>query len=89
MLPFYERGGFKEWVYQVTIAIDQLVNAIHNGKADETISARCYRLNSRQPYKTFEKIVNWMFKPFQGPDHCKHAYEKEFNGRQRPEPKTP
>jgi hypothetical protein len=85
MLPFYERGGFKEWVYQVTIALDQLVNSIFNGSADETISSRCFRLNARNPYKWMEKAVNLLFQPFQGPDHCRRAYLKELNGRQRPQ----
>jgi hypothetical protein len=85
MLPFYESGKGKEWVYQNLIAIDQLFNALFNGAADETISARCFRLAYRQPYKTLEKIVNAIFHPFQGPDHCMKAYYKELNGRQRPE----
>jgi hypothetical protein len=89
MLPFFERGQIKEWIYQSVIALDQLCNAILNGKADETMSARCYRMNARQPYKSFEKVVNVLFYAFQGPNHCQHAYEKEYNGRQRPDPKSP
>lgn len=85
MLPFFERGKGREWVYQNLIAIDQLVNAIFNGAADETISARCYRLNARNPYRWMEQAINWLYRPLQGPDHCKNAYLKELNGRQRPD----
>lgn len=84
MYPFFPSGGFKEWIYQVTIGFDQFVNTVFNGSADETISSRCYRLNHRQPYIAFEKFVNLLFYPFQGADHCKNAYLKEMNGRHRP-----
>lgn len=76
--------AFRAWLYQVVIAFDQLVNAIFGGMADETISARSYRLNYRYPYKVYEKFINAVFYPFQGPDHCYYAYLKEFNGMQRP-----
>jgi len=75
---------FKEWVYQVTIALDQQANAILGGSADETMSSRCFRLHHIPTYRVLEKIVNALFLPFQGPDHCKHAYEKEVLGRQLP-----
>lgn len=83
MLP----GGVKEWLYQNAIAFDQQVNAITGGFADETMSARCYRLNHRNPYKWFEQFINVLFM-WQGWDHCKKAYEKEYNGRQRPAEKN-
>jgi hypothetical protein len=84
MLPFYGDQGFKEWIYQVAIAADQFVNAFFNGKADETMSSRCYRLHDRQPYKSYEKIIDAIFYPFQGPGHCHGAYQSEINGKQRP-----
>jgi len=75
---------FKEWVYQVTIALDQQANAILGGSADETMSSRCFRLDHIPTYRVLEKMVNVLFRPFQGPDHCKHAYMKEVLGRQLP-----
>lgn len=71
----------REWIYQVTIALDQLVNTFVNGAADETMSSRIYRLNTKQPYKSLEKIVNAIFYLFQGPEHCRNAYYKELRGR--------
>lgn len=87
MLPFYEKGGFKEWAYQNLIALDHSVNAFFNGKSEETISARCYRENDRNPYRWMEKVINRIYLPLQGPDHCHKAYLKEVDGRYRPPPK--
>jgi hypothetical protein len=75
---------FKEWVYQVFIAIDQLANTLLLGSADETISSRCYRLNHIKAYRAAEIFVNCLFFPFQGWNHCKNAYIKEVLGRQLP-----
>jgi hypothetical protein len=85
MLPFYESGKGKEWRYQVIIAINQVFNAIFNGAADETICSRSWRNRHRQPYKTLVKFYDWLFFPYQGPNHCENAHLKELNGRQRPE----
>lgn len=35
------------WIHQVLLGVDQLANAIAGGMADETLSARSYRLGSR------------------------------------------
>ena len=35
------------WAHQVFVAVDQLVNAILAGWADETISARAFRLGRK------------------------------------------
>lgn len=78
------RAAIIEWIYQVVITIDQLINAIFNGSADETLSSRIYRLNQRPLYRALEKFVNVLFWPFQGPEHCKNAYQKEIDGRHMP-----
>lgn len=89
MLPFYEKGGFKEWAYQIALSIDQGLSAVFNGNASETVSARCYRNNHKQPYKTYEKVINFIYLPLQGPDHCRRRYLKELAGINRPPPKSP
>jgi hypothetical protein len=78
-------ADFKEWVYQTVIGLDLLMNAILGGSAGETMSSRCYRLDSIPTYRVLEKFVNALFYPFQGPEHCKHAYEKEILGRLCPQ----
>lgn len=74
----------KDYAYQVFIGLDQMVNTLLGGSADETMSSRCFRLNHIKTYRYLEVFVNVLFYPFQGPDHCKHAYEKEVLGRQLP-----
>jgi hypothetical protein len=76
---------FKEWAYQVFIAVDQFINTLLGGSADETMSSRCFRMNYIRTYRYLEIFVNVLFLPFQGTDHCKHAYEKEVLGRQLPQ----
>lgn len=68
------------------IALDQLVNAIFAGAADETISSRCYRgaILAKEPklkWRIAYKIVNALFFDKL---HCKTAYESEVKRRQYP-----
>ena len=76
----------KSWSYHVLIAIDQLVNALLFGAADETISSRCYRraVLAKQPklkWRIAYKCVNALFFDVA---HCKTAYESEVKRRQYP-----
>lgn len=71
---------------QFAIAFDQLVNTVIYikgdgwGYADETLSARAYRLRelSSLPYK----LINGLF--FWQDDHCKQAYYSEVFNKQLP-----
>lgn len=71
---------------QFLIAFDQLMNTLVYvkgdgfGMADETLSARAYRLRelSSLPYK----LINGLF--FWQDDHCKEAYESEQLNKQLP-----
>ncbi|SUT85856.1 Uncharacterised protein [Actinobacillus ureae] len=56
----------KSWDYRVLIAIDQLVNALLFGAADETISSRCYRgailtKDLKLKWRIAYKVVNALF----------------------------
>lgn len=55
---------------QVAVAVDQLINALCFGFADETFSSRCHRENPR-----LAKIIDTVL--FFDPDHCKRSYESE------------
>lgn len=70
---------------QILIALDQLINALIGGTADETLSARSYR--AHRDGKLFGKItmpvINALFF-WQGPDHCFHAYRKEHERQNLP-----
>lgn len=67
---------------QIAIAADQLANAVLGGWADETLSARCWRLRAYQPYKALRHVVDALF--ILKPDHCQRSYESERLRAQMP-----
>lgn len=60
---------------EIAIAFDQLVNAVLGGYADETMSARCWRLRTEQPYTLLRAVIDRLF--FWQSNHCESAYESE------------
>ena len=81
----------RDYFVQVFLALDQLANTLIPpidgtiGYADETLSARCYRAHRD------EKIFGRIFMPpidllffWQGPNHCRNAYLKEFDRQNYP-----
>ena len=68
---------------QVLIALDQLVNTLLGGMADETLSARAWRHKldgSRSwPCWLIDKLFFWQ------DGHCRQAYESEVLRRQLPD----
>lgn len=72
---------FKQYLTNVLISIDQLINTIFWGCPDETLSARAYR--NRHQSKVSKSIcifIDLIF--FWQKNHCKHAYESELKGKQ-------
>lgn len=67
---------------QVAIAFDQLLNALGGGYADETISARCWRLEHRQPYKILRPVIDGLF--FWQDNHCLQSYIAEKQRKHSP-----
>ena len=73
---------------QPLIALDQFVNTLipakHEGFgfADESISARCHRLQHSAAWGRARRLVDALF--FLEHDHCRHAYEAECNRQQLP-----
>lgn len=68
--------------FQILIAIDQLINTLFGGMADETLSARAYRLELERGRSWARKLIDgilWFDK-----DHCKESYESEILRRQLP-----
>jgi hypothetical protein len=61
--------------FQIAVALDQLVNAAAGGYADETMSARCWRLRARRPYCWLRPVIDSIF--FWQADHCQSAFESE------------
>lgn len=69
--------------FQILVAVDQLVNTLIGGFADETLSARLWRHHLAGEYTWAMRIVNGLF-IWQG-NHCLEAYESEIYRRQYPE----
>lgn len=66
---------------QFLIALDQLINTLMGGYADESISARSYRLRNKGwslQYKLINKLFFWQ------KDHCKASFISEIKRRQLP-----
>ena len=82
----------KAYGVQCFIAFDQLFNALIPpidgtvSYADETLSARCYRAHrdGRIFGKLFMRPIDLLFF-WQGPNHCKNAYIKEFERHNYPD----
>ena len=66
---------------QVLIALDQLVNTLIGGWADETISSRAYRrhVDGRPGWAN---LINRIF--YWQSNHCRGAYRDERERRQYP-----
>ena len=68
---------------QIPIAIDQLVNTICGGWADETISCRAHRMQGKsRKWARWRKVIDSLF--FWQERHCQSAYESEKNRLQCP-----
>ena len=69
---------------QILVAIDQLLNAITGGYADETLSARAYRMRAKgQPYwgwtaNAIDRLFFWQ------EGHCELAHLAEVKRGQFP-----
>ena len=68
---------------QIPIAIDQLVNTICGGWADETISSRAHRMQGKsETWAKLRKVIDGLFRWQK--DHCQTAYESELQRRHFP-----
>ena len=60
---------------QFLIALDQTVNTIAGGWADETLSARAHRQQHKRHWAVSRRVINTIF--FWQTDHCAESYESE------------
>ena len=68
---------------QIPIAIDQLINTLFGGWADETISSVAWRKRHEgKGWATLRRVIDTLF--FWQTNHCQTAYESEKNRRQLP-----
>ena len=75
----------KTYLYHVLIALDQLINTLLAGHADETLSSRAWRAYTKPTIfgKIFKPLIDGLFYLFEK-DHCYHAYMSELNRKQFP-----
>ena len=67
---------------QVLIAIDQLANVLLGGYADETLSARAYRISRDQNQHWPRRVIDVIF--FWDKNHCEESYLSEIVRRHLP-----
>ena len=74
----------KLYVYHNLIALDQMLNALTGGAADETLSSRAYRgaVLKEHPRKRWRVIHIWINPVFFNRNHCKNSYFSEVYRRQ-------
>jgi len=73
------------WLLQSALALDQAANAILLfGWADETVSARAWRLSNKGPWKIASIVIDAAFRLFGQRDHCFEAYVSERLRKQSP-----
>lgn len=71
------------WLKQVLIALDQLINALLGGWADETLSSHAYRLDQDgKPFGFMRRVIDLVL--WFDPDHCKQSYLSETLRMQSP-----
>lgn len=75
---------------QIMIAIDQVLNTLIGGLADETLSARAHRMREKkQKYwgwtaKAIDALFFWQKDSHGVRNHCKASYESEVKRRHLP-----
>ena len=76
----------KQWLYNLLIAIDQLINTIFLGHPDETLSSRSYRLYrdsiSKIPCILIDNLFFWDHED--NKKHCELSYISEQKRMQLP-----
>lgn len=74
----------KKYVWNILVALDQVLNVLLFGYPDETFSARVYRKAEAGQWfwRALRWIINTLF--FWQDNHCRLSYENEKNRAQCP-----
>lgn len=75
----------KQYLLNVAIAIDQVLNVLRGGSPDETLSAAAWRTEQKGRLlgRVFRPLIDLMFSPFEK-NHCQKSFESERIGRHLP-----
>ena len=76
------RNKLTHYIFQVLLAVDQLANALLLGYADESISARAYRLRRYFHWYWTMVLLDKIF--FWHKAHCRESYFAEVGRRHLP-----
>lgn len=63
------------YLHQLAIALDQLLNALLSGWADETLSSRAWRCRHKRRWHITYRAIDAVF--FWQDGHCRRAYANE------------
>lgn len=78
-----DRADRDSYILRVLVSLDQLGNTIAGGHPDITVSARTgYFANIKQTtlrpwWLLMEAIIDFAFRPIDGPRHCYKAYKSD------------
>jgi hypothetical protein len=70
------------YVHNLLLSLDQSGNAVFRGNPDSTISARTGYFAARGSdsfWVAQERLINYSFKPLDGPNHCRQAWQADKN----------
>lgn len=68
----------RQWLKQVLVALDQALNALFGGWADETFSSRCWRNRHKPGWNRAWRVLDFVAALFGDVDHCKASYDSEW-----------
>ena len=71
-----------QYIKNILIALDQVLNAIFCGACDETLSSRAYRLEKDRGRKWPRILIDLLF--FFDKNHCYESYLSEIERKQLP-----
>lgn len=72
----------KWYIFQILLWLDQGVNVLLGGWADETLSSRCHRNKDIWFWGILRQVINAVF--FLQADHCLEAYNSELYRKHLP-----
>jgi hypothetical protein len=76
----------KHYLFQLLISVDQTINVVLGGYADETLSSRAYRSwHKRKLFgRVLKPLIDGIFRLFGDKYHCYKAWQAEVHRKQVP-----
>lgn len=68
----------KEYLLNLCIVFDQLVNTFAGGRPDSTVSACAFAYGGKDDFwYVVKRIIDFAFYPIHGKDHCLQAFSRD------------